>query len=139
MTTTNSKRWSMALLLLRVIPGLVFLSEGIQKFLFPEALGAGRFAKIGFEHPAFWSSFTGIFEIGSGLLLLLGLLTRWAVVPLLIIMCTAFITTKWPELIKNLWVFAHDYRTDFAMTLSLIVILLLGAGGWSLDAKRGRA
>ncbi len=37
----------------RVIVGLVFLSEGIQTFLFPELVGAGRFEKIGFANPEF--------------------------------------------------------------------------------------
>lgn len=129
----------MALLLLRWVPGWVFLAEGIQKFLFPDQLGAGRFEKIGFDHPVFWSNWTGSFEIGCGLLLVLGLLTRLATIPLLIVMLVAFITTKWPELTgKGFWVFAHDYRADFSMTLTLIAVLLLGAGGWSLDAKRRR-
>src|SRR5690242_7766741 len=40
-----------AVILVRLIVGGVFLSEGIQKFLFPEALGVGRFAKIGIPAP----------------------------------------------------------------------------------------
>jgi putative oxidoreductase len=140
MVTTNTTRWSLALLLLRWVPGLVFLTEGIQKFLFPDALGVGRFEKIGFAHAGFWADFTGGFEIACGLLLVLGFLTRWAAIPLLVVMGVAFKTTKWPELVdKGFWVFAHDYRTDFAMTLTLVAVLLVGAGGWSVDAKRGRA
>ena len=139
MTTPETNRWSLALLLLRCVPGLVFLSEGFQKFLFPQELGEGRFAKIGFPHPGFWASLTGGFEIGCGFLLIVGLLTRWASIPLLVVMGVAFATTKWPELMnKGFWVFAHDYRTDFSMTLTLIAILLLGGGGWSLDKKRGK-
>lgn len=140
MTTAYTSRWSLALLLLRWAPGLVFLTEGLQKFLFPELLGRGRFAKIGFAHPDLWANLTGGFEIGCGLLLVVGLLTRWATAPLLIVMGVAFVTTKWPELVdKGFWVFAHDYRTDFAMTMTLVAVFLLGAGGWSMDAKRGRA
>jgi uncharacterized membrane protein YphA (DoxX/SURF4 family) len=128
------------LLLLRWIPGLVFLLEGVQKFLFPDLLGVGRFSKLGFAHPGFWASFTGGFEIACGSALLVGLLTRLATVPLLVVMGVAFVTTKWPELIdKGFWVFAHDYRTDFSMTLTLVAVMLLGPGRWSLDAKRGRA
>jgi uncharacterized membrane protein YphA (DoxX/SURF4 family) len=116
---------------------MVFLSEGIQKFLFPDELGVGRFAKIGFVHPGFWALLTGSFEIGCGFLLIIGLITKWASLPLLFIMGVAFVTTKWPELInKGFWVFAHDYRADFSMTLTLIAILLSGAGYWSLDRKR---
>ncbi len=120
----------------RIIVGLVFLSEGIQKYLFPELVGTGRFEKIGFADPAFWAYFAGTFEIISGSLVLFGLLIRLASFPLLIIMMTAFVTTKWPILInKGFWTMAHEYRTDFAMTLLLVYLLIYGAGKWSFDSK----
>jgi len=50
-------------ILIRLTVGLIFLTEGIQKYLFPELLGTGRFLTIGFSHPAFWAYFTGSFEI----------------------------------------------------------------------------
>jgi putative oxidoreductase len=123
----------------RVIVGLIFLSEGIQKYLFLSLLGPGRFLQIGFTHPAFWSYFTGTFEIICGSLIILGLLTRLASIPLVIIMSTAFLTTKWPILIsKGFWSFAHEYRTDFAMTILLIYLIIYGSGKWSLDAGINR-
>lgn len=75
----------------RLVVGLIFLSEGIQKFLFPAELGPGRFTKIGFHDPAFWAYFTGSFEMVCGTLILLGLFTRLASIPLLIIMLTALL------------------------------------------------
>ena len=123
-------------LLPRLIVGLIFLSEGIQKYLFPELLGTGRFEEIGFADPAFWAYFTATFEMICGLFILIGLFTRIAAIPLLIIMLTAFITTKWPILMnKGFWSMAHEYRTDFAMTLLLIYLLIYGAGKWSVDSK----
>jgi uncharacterized membrane protein YphA (DoxX/SURF4 family) len=73
-------------ILIRLIVGLVFLSEGIQKYLFPELLGTGRFEKISFANPVFWAM-------------------------------------------------AHEYRTDFAVTLLLLYLLIYGDGRWSLDSK----
>lgn len=123
------------ILLIRLVPGLVFLSEGIQKYLYPEVMGAGRFLKIGIQHPAFWAPVVGGFEIICGLLLLAGLLTRLAVLPLLTVMVVAFVTTKWPLLLQDgFWKMAHEYRTDFAMTILLIYFLIYGAGSCSLDA-----
>jgi putative oxidoreductase len=120
----------------RLIVGLVFLSEGIQKFIFPDLLGPGRFEKIGFTDPAFWAYFTGTFEIICSLMILMGLLTRIAAIPLFIIMVTAFISTKWPLLLdKGFWVMAHEYRTDFAMTLLLVYLIFFGGGGWSIDSR----
>ena len=124
------------MLLPRIIVGLIFLTEGIQKFLFPALLGSGRFLKIGFANPDFWASFTGCFEIACGFLVLFGILTRFASVPLLIIMVTAFVTTKYPLLMeKGFWIFAHEYRTDFAMTLLLILLIQYGGGSFSFDKK----
>jgi len=122
-------------MLVRLIVGLIFLSEGIQKFLFPGLVGSGRFEKIGFSNPEFWACFTATFEIMCGSLLLAGLVIRLAAIPLFIIMITAFITTKWPLLAdKGFWTFAHEYRTDFAMTLLLVYLLIYGAGKWSFDS-----
>jgi len=127
------------IVIIRVIVGLIFLSEGIQKYLFPELLGTGRFIKIGFTDPAFWAYSAGTFEIICGTFILFGLLTRLASIPLFIIMMTAFVTTKWPLLIdKGFWVMAHEYRTDFAMTLLLIYLIISGGGKWSVDSKIGK-
>jgi uncharacterized membrane protein YphA (DoxX/SURF4 family) len=129
-----NKTGNVPALLCRLAVGLIFLSEGLQKYLFPETLGTGRFAKIGFSDPGFWAYFTGTFEIVCGILILIGLLTRLAAIPLLIIMIVSFITTKYPELIeKGFWFMAHDYRTDFAMTLLLIYLIIHGGGKKSID------
>jgi putative oxidoreductase len=123
-------------LLPRLVVGLTFLSEGLQKFITPETVGAGRFQKIGFEHPEFWASFTACFEISCGILILLGLITRVAAIPPLIVMVVAFVTTKYPIFIeKGFWAMAHEYRTDFAMTMLLIFLLIYGGGKSSLDIK----
>ncbi len=120
----------------RLIVGLVFLSEGIQKFLFPELVGAGRFEKIGFANPEFLSSFVASFEIVCGTLMLIGFSVRIAAIPLFIIMMTAIATTKIPILVeKGFWSMAHEARTDFAMTVLLIHLLIFGSGRWSIDSK----
>lgn len=126
----------MPMLLPRLAAGLIFLSEGIQKYLFPDTLGTARFAKTGFSNPAFWAYFVGAFEVVCGILILIGLLTRLAAIVLLLVMIVAFITTKYPELInKGFWFMAHDYRTDFAMTLLLIYLLIHGGGNFSTDKR----
>ena len=118
----------------RIIVGLVFLSEGIQKFLYPEIVGVGRFEKIGFENAEFLAYFVASFEIVCGVLILIGFLTRLAAIPLLTIMVTALISTKIPVLLnEGFWFMAHAARTDFAMTMLLIFLLINGAGKWSVD------
>ena len=125
-----------ATLLIRLAVGAVFLSEGIQKFLFRADVGAGRFAKIGLPSPEFLAPFVGSFEMLCGSLILVGLFTRLAAIPLLTIMGVAIYTTKIPMLAKNgFWKMAHEGRTDFAMFLGSLFLLIVGAGMLSLDAR----
>ncbi|HSI90926.1 MAG TPA: DoxX family protein [Adhaeribacter sp.] len=123
-------------ILIRLMVGAVFLSEGIQKFLFPAVRGAGRFEKIGLPAPELLGSLVGFFEITCGLLILLGLLTRLASLPLIIIMLVAIATTKTEMLAqKGFWEMLHGSRTDWAMLLGSIFLLIKGGGKWSADEK----
>src|SRR5262245_58107558 len=123
-----------AMILIRIIVGGIFLAEGIQKFLDPDALGAGRFARIGIPVPQFTGPFVGVVEIVFGTMLLVGLLTRLASVPLLINMMVAVISTKGPLLLGHsfggfalqklpeygFWSFLHESRTDLLMLFGLV-------------------
>jgi len=123
--------------LVRLMVGSVFLTEGIQKFLFQDALGVGRFIKIGIPAPEIMAPFVGIVEIVFGALILLGLFTRLAAIPLTINILVAIATTKIPMLIDaGFWKAAHESRVDWSMLLGLICLLLVGGGRWSLDHKR---
>lgn len=127
-----------ALILIRIPVGLIFLTQGILKYTDPH-MGVIRFARIGFPHPYFTAHFVGTFEIVCGFLVLIGLLTRLASIPLLIVISTAIGTTKIPELFRvtqGFWFMVSDARTDFAMLCSLIFLIMMGAGRVSLDARR---
>mgnify|MGYP001416556803 CR=1 FL=1 len=139
-------------LLVRIMVGTVFLSEGIQKFLYPASVGAGRFESIGLPSPEFLAVFVACFEIVCGVLIVFGLLTRLAAIPTLIIMIVAIVTTKIPLLLGHaywglslrdaseygFWTMAHEMRTDWAMLLGSLFLILVGGGRWSLDAKLAR-
>jgi putative oxidoreductase len=139
MTQANNSlgsKGSAAIILVRLAVGGVFLSEGIQKFLFPEALGVGRFTKIGIPAPGVMAPFVGVVEIVCGALLIAGLVTRLASIPLIIDMLVAIATTKVPILMKSgFWSMAHEARVDYTMLLGCIFLLIAGAGSWSLDAR----
>jgi uncharacterized membrane protein YphA (DoxX/SURF4 family) len=128
-----------ATVLVRLVVGLVFLSEGVQKFLFPDALGVGRFVTIGIPAPGVMAPFVGVVEIGCGGLVVLGLLTRAAAIPLVVDMLVAIATTKVPLLLaKGFWAMAHEARVDWAMLLGSLFLLAVGPGPLSLDAKLAR-
>ena len=136
---TRATKAPATVLLIRLLVGAVFLSEGIQKFLFPSEVGAGRFAKIGLPSPEFLGPFVGTFEIVCGSLILIGLFTRLATIPLLTIMAVAIYTTKIPTLLEvGFWKMAHEGRADFSMTMCALFLLIVGAGAWSMDARFGK-
>lgn len=126
-------RTSKAILLIRILVGWVFVSEGIQKFLFPAQLGVGRFEKIGIPAPHIMAALVGVIEITCGTLVILGLFTRLASIPLLAVILTAIVTTKLPMIAKSgLWSMLHEARTDFSMLLGLVFLVIVGGGSLAL-------
>jgi len=141
-----------ATILIRLVVGWVFLSEGILKFLLPSSLGPGRFQAIGFPMPEVLAYFVACVEIGFGTLIVLGLLTRPAALVLAVNISVAILSTKIPILLgRGYWIFhvrelsrhgfwamSHESRTDFAMLFGSLFLLIVGGGRWSLDAHLGR-
>jgi putative oxidoreductase len=126
-----------SILFIRLAVGLIFLTQGILKYIDPH-MGVLRFTRIGFPMPDFTAHFVGAFEIVCGLLVLIGLLTRFASIPLLIVILTAIATTKIPELThpgQGFWFMVTDARTDFAIAMSLLFLISVGGGAWSLDFR----
>ncbi len=147
---TRAPGWS---ILVRLLVGLVvFFPEGIQKLAFPAIVGAGRFANIGIPYPNLMGPFVGAVETICGALIILGLFTRLASIPLIVIMIVAIISTKVPILLgQDFWIFhlpklprygfwsmLHEARADFDMLLGSLYLLIEGAGTWSLDAMLAR-
>lgn len=122
--------------LVRLITGYVFFVEGIQKYLYPDTLGIGRFIKIGIPWPHVMIHVSAGAEIICGFLLIVGLFTRLACIPLIINITVAIISTKVIMFVqKGFWPAVHESRLDFTMLLCLIFLLLVGAGAASLDQK----
>jgi len=147
---TRAPGWS---ILVRLLVGLVvFLPEGFQKLVFPDILGAGRFANIGIPYPELMGPFVGTVETVCGALIVLGLFTRIAAIPLIIIMIVAIVSTKVPILLGHdflifhlsklprygFWSMMHEARADFDMLLGALYLLIEGAGAWSVDALIAR-
>ena len=138
-----------AVVLIRIAVATVFVSEGLQKFLYPAALGAGRFAKIGIPAPEVMGPVIGVLEIVCGALVLAGLLTRVASLLLIADMVVALLSTKVPILLGHgfwrfaapsggkpgVWAMLHEARTDLAMLLGSLFLFIVGAGFWSVDAR----
>jgi len=133
-------------LVMRLMVGGVFLSEGILKFVYPNQ-GVGRFTKLGLPVPELTATFIGGLEIVGGILLIAGLFTRVIAIPFVVEMVVAILTTKIglylgtsplplpPALPKvGFWAVMHETRSDYAQILTSIFLLVVGPGSWSLDA-----
>ena len=121
--------------IIRLLVGVVFLSEGIQQWLYPALRGSGRFERIGFPSPEFLGHFVGSLEIICGMFILLGFLTRAASSITFLIMLVALSTTKFTMLMnEGFWEMMHASRTDFAMLLGSLFLIIKGGGYYSFDA-----
>lgn len=139
--------------MIRLAVGLVFFPEGIQKLLFPEILGAGRFEGIGIPVPELMGPFVGWVELVCGALILVGAYTRIAAVPLIVVMIVAIVSTKIPILLGSdwwifnvrdldrygFWSFMHETRTDWAMLTCCVYLAAVGAGRWSVEERLRRS
>ena len=144
----TATRASGAVVLIRLYVGLIFVGEGILKFLRPETLGPGRFEKAGIPAGAFLANLDGVFEIICGAMIVAGLLVRLATLPMIVDMIGALVITKVPLLWGSaplypkeggFWDFFHEGRLEIAMLCGSIFLLIVGAGGYSLDGRMKRA
>ncbi|HET9876017.1 MAG TPA: DoxX family protein [Mycobacterium sp.] len=144
LTTVTSTQAPGAVLLIRLYVGVIFACEGILKFLRPDALGTGRFDKAGIPAAGFFAGLDGIFEIACGVLIVVGLGTRLAAVPMIVDMLGALLITKLPILWGHAplfhtdngwWDFIHESRVDLAQLCGSLFLLLVGAGAYSIDAR----
>lgn len=143
LTRLTTTRAPAAVLLIRLYVGGVFACEGMLKFLRPDTLGTGRFQKLDIPAPGIFASIDGIAEIACGVLILVGLLTRVAAVPMIVDMLGALLITKLPifwghaalfRTEHGWWDFIHESRVDLAQLFGSLFLLIVGAGALSLDS-----
>ena len=133
-------------LLIRLMAGGVFLSEGLLKFAYVNQ-GVGRFTKLGMPMPGVLAPAIAMLEIVGGMLLTTGLGTRLISVPFIVEMVVAILSTKialyfgTSPLPKpaappfaGWWAVLHETRSDYAQLLCCIYLVISGPGPWSLDA-----
>ncbi len=130
----HSATLNFCLLLLRVTLGAMIAAHGLNKIFGGGKIAgtAGWFDSIGMRPgvPNAWAA--AITEIGSGALLILGLVTPLACAGLVALMVVAIITVHWKN---GFFVFNAGQGIEYCLVVALAAIALggLGAGNWSLD------
>lgn len=122
---------------IRYLVAVVFVTEGLLKFMHPLDLGAGRFERIGLPWPNVLAPWVGAVEIAGGLALMVNLAPDLAAAALLAVISVAIVTTKLPILLGQplgpialpqvpyygILGFLHEARTDLSMFAATIALV----------------
>ncbi|MEZ4679912.1 MAG: DoxX family protein [Caldilineaceae bacterium] len=130
----------LALLILRVVIGLIVMAHGAQKIFGvwggPGMAGfTGWLASMRLKPASLWAWLAALAEFGGGILLALGLLTPLGALGIAATMLMAILSAHWPKF------FSSNGGMEFSLTLlaAAVALLLAGPGVYSLDAALGIA
>ena len=130
--STDEKQW--ATLPLRIALGVIFMAHGGQK-LFGWLGGHGLSgtavffaAKLGLAPGLLWATLAGIGEFGGGVLVLLGLFTRFGALMIAIVMGVAIAKVHWGS-----FFLPKGIEFTFALLAAAVALLIAGGGKFSLD------
>jgi putative oxidoreductase len=130
---TYSKSQNAALLILRIVIAAIFFVAGYAKFPF----WSGNPYNLG-SFDLNLTRFLSIAEPLGGLAILLGFLTRWAALGLAIIMAGAIYYSKFVYGIGFVTPTSAGWDYPLCILAGCIILVAFGAGGWSVDASRGK-
>ena len=114
--------------IVRIVTGLLFAIHGWQKFAGGIGGVTAFFSKIGIPMPGVMAPFVAGLELIGGVLLILGLATRWIS---LLFVCEMLVTTLYVQLPAKGWNGADLDRMVLAATLLLV---LAGPGAAAIDS-----
>ena len=135
MDNSVETRRDLALLLVRLVVGLVFIMHGGQKlFVFGPSGTAGYFNSIGIPAAGLMGPFVGGVEFFGGIALVVGLLARLAGLALFVDMMTAIAVVHG----RNGFFAPKGYEFVLTLGITALSIAVAGAGAWSLDAVVAR-
>ena len=132
------KQFDTGLLVLRTVFGLFLAYHGYNKFFGPSGLvGTARwFDAIGMRWPRWQARLAATTEVGSGVLMALGLLTPLAAAGMIGVMVVAIVVEHWKV---GFFIFKPKQGWEYCASIAVtaFVIATVGPGRWSLDHAAG--
>jgi putative oxidoreductase len=127
-------------LIARVMIALLYIPAGWGKIAGLSGT-AGYIASKGLPMPQVLAAGTIAVEVGAGLLLLIGLFTRWSALALAVftLLASLFFHNFWAMPADQQMMQSLMFWKNIAITGGLLAIVAFGAGAFSVDAKRGKA
>lgn len=132
------------LVVCRIVIGVFFLITGCNKLFNPvfQKSMLKTITGIGFPYPQFTANFTAANEAIFGLLLAIGLFTRFSAAVLIIVLLVALVTFDIPQYIPQgldpfTWYSYFTYLPQTLYLLMIVHIMVVGAGPLSVDNVRG--
>jgi putative oxidoreductase len=127
-------------LIARVMIALLYIPAGWGKIAGFSGT-AGYIALKGLPMPQVLAAGTIAVEVGAGLLLLIGLFTRWSALALAVftLLASLFFHNYWAMPADQQMMQSLMFWKNIAITGGLLAIVAFGAGAFSVDAKRGKA
>lgn len=129
----------LALIVVRVVVGLVFVGHGAQKLFGVFGGGglegtAGMFDAIGLRPGWLHARAAGMGELLGGAMLALGLLTPVGAALVIAVMVAATVVVRLP---KGIWATNGGYEYELVLIAAAFALAGAGPGGWSLDEALG--
>lgn len=131
----SARQAQMALGIVRIVAGIIFMAHGYQKFFQMGIPGVtGFFGGLGIPLPGIAAPLVATVELVGGFLLAIGFFARFVAVPLAIDMATAITIVHAPK------GFFAPRGVEFVLLLmtSAIAVVIAGAGAFSIDAATSR-
>lgn len=125
--------------MLRIVLGAILIPHGCQKlFGWFGGMGFTRFSalfdQLGYKPGAVWVTIVALTEVVGGIMLILGLFTRFWAAAVAIFMINAV----WFTSAKGFFWTAGGFEFSLLILAVALVFLVRGGGEYSIDAKMGK-
>ena len=126
----SPRQLSLGIALVRIITGCIFFAHGYMKlFVWGLAGTTGAFTQMGVPMPSITAPLIAILEVGGGIALIIGLLTRLVALGFVIDMLGAIFLVR----LKGGFFAPNGAEFEILLCVASVALMIAGAGTLSID------